>query len=325
MSRQKQLQAATDAVRKASRVCRAVQADLVNAETIQKKDRSPVTVADFASQAIVCATLAEAFGDDAVVGEEGSADLRTDANVTARQLVTAHVAKVIDGATQPQVLDWIDRGAADGSGPRHWTIDPIDGTKGFLRNEQYAVALALIEGGRVVLGVLGCPNLAGSDGDGGGTLMYATDEGGAFAIDLDEEDAKPRGVSVDAISSPAEARFCESVESGHSDQDQSAMIAKRLGITAEPLRLDSQAKYATVARGDASIYLRLPTRPGYVEKIWDHAAGMFIVEQAGGRVTDIDGKPLDFSHGRGLSENRGVVATNGAVHDAVLEAVATTA
>jgi len=155
--------------------------------------------------------------------------------------------------------------------------------------------------------------------------MYATDEGGAFAIDLDEEDAKPRGVSVDAISSPAEARFCESVESGHSDQDQSAMIAKRLGITAEPLRLDSQAKYATVARGDASIYLRLPTRPGYVEKIWDHAAGMFIVEQAGGRVTDIDGKPLDFSHGRGLSENRGVVATNGAVHDAVLEAVATTA
>jgi 3'(2'), 5'-bisphosphate nucleotidase len=119
----------------------------------------------------------------------------------------------------------------------------------------------------------------------------------------------------------ADARFCESVESGHSNQDQSAQIAARLGITAEPYRIDSQCKYAAVARGDASIYLRLPTRADYREKIWDHAAGKFVVEQAGGVVTDVAGAPLDFSHGATLAANTGVVATDGRFHDQVIDAV----
>ncbi|MFW6032399.1 MAG: inositol monophosphatase family protein [Phycisphaeraceae bacterium] len=69
------------------------------------------------------------------------------------------------------------------------------------------------------------------------------------------------------------------------------------------------------------MYLRLPTRADYREKIWDHAAGAIVVEEAGGKVTDIEGKPLDFSRGRKLENNRGVIATNGPIHDAVLEAV----
>ena len=68
--------------------------------------------------------------------------------------------------------------------------------------------------------------------------------------------------------------------------------------------------------------MRLPTRADYREKIWDHAAGALIIEQAGGRVTDIDGNPLDFTQGRELKNNHGIVATNGPIHDAVLAAVA---
>ena len=117
-------------------------------------------------------------------------------------------------------------------------------------------------------------------------------------------------------------RFCESVESAHSDQDHSAKIAALLGITAEPFRIDSQCKYAAVAEGDASIYLRLPTKKDYREKIWDHAAGKLVVEEAGGRVTDAEGKALDFRHGRTLDANRGVVATSGgALHDLVIDAI----
>jgi 3'(2'), 5'-bisphosphate nucleotidase len=123
------------------------------------------------------------------------------------------------------------------------------------------------------------------------------------------------------VSSVTEARFCESVESGHSDQDESARIAALLGITSEPFRIDSQCKYATVARGDASIYLRMPTRADYREKIWDHAGGKLIVEAAGGTVTDINGRPLDFSHGRTLQENRGIVATSGNIHARVIDAI----
>jgi 3'(2'), 5'-bisphosphate nucleotidase len=98
-------------------------------------------------------------------------------------------------------------------------------------------------------------------------------------------------------------------------------VAELLGIRREPYRIDSQCKYAAVARDDASIYLRLPTRADYREKIWDHAAGKVIVEAAGGRVSDVEGRALDFTHGRTLEANRGVVATAGGIHDEVLAAV----
>ena len=137
-----------------------------------------------------------------------------------------------------------------------------------------------------------------------------------------EADAGARTIRVSDITTTAAARFCESVESGHSDQDQSAQIAADLGITEEPVRVDSQAKYAIVAQGEAQIYLRLPTRKDYQEKIWDHAAGLIVVEEAGGRITDIRGDDLDFGHGRTLVNNSGVIGTNGPIHDAVLAAVA---
>ena len=65
----------------------------------------------------------------------------------------------------------------------------------------------------------------------------------------------------------------------------------------------------------------MPTRPDYREKIWDHAAGSVIVECAGGRVSDAEGRDLDFRHGRSLEENRGIVATCGSIHQEVLDAV----
>jgi len=98
-------------------------------------------------------------------------------------------------------------------------------------------------------------------------------------------------------------------------------VATSLGIAHEPVRIDSQCKYGAVARGEASIYLRLPTDPNRREKIWDHAAGAVVVEEAGGRVSDMTGKPLDFSRGRQLEENMGVVATNGKLHQDVINAI----
>ncbi len=98
-------------------------------------------------------------------------------------------------------------------------------------------------------------------------------------------------------------------------------VVRHLGVKRPPLRMDSQAKYGILARGDGTVYLRLPTQKAYVEKIWDHAAGCILVEEAGGRVTDLHGKPLDFSQGKTLAKNKGVIATNGKLHDLVLRAV----
>jgi 3'(2'), 5'-bisphosphate nucleotidase len=315
------LEVAVTAVRDAARACHAVQQRLVEAHALQKGDKSPVTVADFAAQAIVCAHLEAARPADPIAGEEDSAALREAGQRELLTRVVEHVggAPVGAGADEARVLAWIDRGGSEARGPRFWTLDPIDGTKGFLRGQQYAVALALIERGEVVLGVLGCPNLA--CGDGHGALFTAVRGERTRELPLWDVAAPGREVAVAPITTAADARFCESVESDHSDQEVSAEIARRLGIRLEPYRIDSQCKYAAVARNDASIYLRMPTREDYREKIWDHAAGKLVVECAGGTVTDIAGRPLDFAHGRCLELNRGIVATGGRIHAEVLEAI----
>lgn len=319
-----ELEAAVVAVRDAASVCLSVQKNLVTAATLEKKDRSPVTVADFASQALVCSALAETSSVREVVGEEDAAELREAGAEETRDKVVEHVRNVRgSGIGADQALDWIDLGGVtpDGSIERYWTLDPIDGTKGFLRGEQYAIALGLLEQGRVVLGVLGCPNLPGPDGQTGCLLTAVRGQGAQIRpLGASGRDGA-KDIHVSDITDTAAARFCESVESGHSDQDQSAQIAAALNITEEPVRVDSQCKYAIVGQGQAQIYLRLPTRKDYREKIWDHAAGLIIVEEAGGRVTDVRGHDLDFGHGRQLENNAGVIATNGPIHDEVLKAV----
>jgi 3'(2'), 5'-bisphosphate nucleotidase len=119
-------------------------------------------------------------------------------------------------------------------------------------------------------------------------------------------------------------RFAESVEAAHGDQARQQALAQATGITQPSLRMDSQAKYGVVARGDAALYLRLPSpkSPDYRENIWDHAAGALIVEEAGGRVTDMYGRPLDFATDRKMHQNRGVIVSNGVLHAAVIAALA---
>ena len=232
-----------------------------------------------------------------------------------------------------QVCRWIDHGGGSQYSERFWTLDPIDGTKGFLRGEQYAVALALIVDGAGRGRGAGvsrtCRCTPGTEQRGRRSTLGADLPRRERAGGVRRGWRRPgRGRAGRRCGSPSvvemtrrDARFCESVESGHSAQGDAAAVAARLGITAPPLRMDSQAKYAVVARGEADIYLRLPTRADYREKIWDHAAGALIVAEAGGVVTDIAGRPLEFNHGRELTANRGVIVTNGRLHAQVIEAV----
>jgi len=313
-------EAALDAVTRAARLCMRVRATLAPA-ALAKRDRSPVTVADFGSQAIVGRALGAAFPDVPLIAEEDSAALREVANEHLLRQVVEHTRAelAVEELDADEVCAWIDRGSASEYSQRFWCLDPIDGTKGFLRGDQYAIALALCVEGEPVVAALACPGLEGPGG-GRGAIFMAERGAGVTAYALDHH-ATTR-VCVSPVADPAASRLCESVESAHSDHSGSRAIADALGISAESVRMDSQAKYAAVARGDAEIYLRLPTRPGYVERIWDHAAGCGILREAGGTITDIDGKPLDFTHGRGLEANRGIAASNGHVHDQLLAAIA---
>ncbi|KAG7539119.1 Inositol monophosphatase-like [Arabidopsis suecica] len=341
MAYEKELDAAKKAASLAARLCQKVQKALLQSDVQSKSDKSPVTVADYGSQAVVSLVLEKELSSEpfSLVAEEDSGDLRKDGSKDTLERITKLVNDTLateesfGGSTlsTDDLLRAIDCGTSEG-GPngRHWVLDPIDGTKGFLRGDQYAVALGLLEEGKVVLGVLACPNLplasiAGnnknnkSSSDEIGCLFFATIGSGTYMQLLDSK-SSPVKVQVSSVENPEEASFFESFEGAHSLHDLSSSIANKLGVKAPPVRIDSQAKYGALSRGDGAIYLRFPHK-GYREKIWDHVAGAIVVTEAGGIVTDAAGKPLDFSKGKYLDLDTGIIVANEKLMPLLLKAV----
>ncbi len=317
---------ALTAVQQAARLAAEIQREMVT-PALTKQDRSPVTVADFAAQAVVGYYLNKRFPEARLVGEENAAVLREPSGLETLETVTTYLSRVVPGISAEETCDLIDRGSG-ASGDAYWTLDPIDGTKGFLREAQYATALAYVEGKEVQIGVLGCPNFSPSwtgSSPKGGVILAAKKGQGSWIARLG--DALPeldfQKLRVSSSADPTQARLLRSFESGHTNPGQLDAFQAALASTAQPVRLDSQVKYALLAGGGGEIYLRLlsPEKPQYREKIWDQAAGALIVEEAGGKVTDLEGKPLDFSQGRTLAVNRGLCATNGILHEAALDAL----
>lgn len=346
MSYENELHIAQLAVQRATLLTQRVFREKVKG-TLSKEDKSPVTIGDFAAQALIIHAIRKNFPRDEIVGEEEASTLRENQALTSQIWELVRGARLEDpGAEEElggpvenveQMLQAIDQGNSDGGAKgRIWALDPIDGTKGFLRGGQYAVCLALIEDGNVKVGVLGCPNLPvddsaalsaevgeeGADGAGRGVLFSAVAGLGATSRSLGRgvlQKAQP--IWMKEVSDITRATFCESVEPGHSSHGDQAEIAKILGITNQSVRMDSQAKYGSIARGAGDLYLRLPVSATYQEKIWDHAAGDLIVREAGGMVTDAEGRRLDFGRGRTLKGHKGIVAAPKAVHNQVLDAV----
>ena len=322
-----EIQFALHAVRQASILVQQVQTEMIS-PALTKDDRSPVTVADFAAQALVGFLLDQHFPNDLMIGEEDSSVLQTPEESRTLERITDFVGRFTEEATPESVCAWIDRGSSE-SAPRFWTLDPIDGTKGFLRGDQYAVALALVENDKVLVGALGCPQLPSPPasliwGDGNNGSIYIAVRGqGAWAAPLNGSDIDFTQIYVSPQSNPTQARLMRSFESGHTNISKMDIFAQALGVQAQAVRMDSQAKYAVLASGGGEIYLRMlsKSRPDYREKIWDQAAGSIITEEAGGRVTDLHGQELNFGLGRTLANTRGICATNGFLHEHALKAL----
>lgn len=316
------IQVALQAVRKAARLMCSIQRETV-VSSLTKGDSSPVTIADFASQALIAYMLSNTFPDIPLVAEETAMALRAPEGADLLEQVTKYVKTVLPEVTPEMICDWIDLGGAT-PGKRFWVLDPIDGTKGYLRGDQYAVALALVEDGTVRIGALGCPNLTDAikpDPEGLGCIVLAASGEGTWVSSMEDDDNQWRQLHVSRQADSSQARLMRSFESGHTNVSKIDLLADKLGVQVEPVRMDSQAKYAILAAGGGETMVRLlsPKQPDYLEKIWDQAAGSLILEEAGGRITDLDGKPLDFTQGRMLVNNRGVLASNGYLHEVLLQ------
>ncbi|KAH7619204.1 hypothetical protein Ndes2526B_g06157 [Nannochloris sp. 'desiccata'] len=344
-------EAAATAVRLASKLCDAVQSQLKSAEKMEKDDSSPVTVADYGAQALVAWSLQRTLPHQklSMIAEEDSVDLKASEGAAMLRRITDLVNETLAGEpdapavlTSDEVIALIDQGNSEG-GPtgRHWVLDPIDGTRGFVSMRQYAVCLGLLVDGEVLLGVLGAPNLphwaiadvdcnenygelckAYDDSDGVGTIFAAQKGCGAFAGPLFDMDGLPdHRIHCDDSLAPEEVRYMESFEKKHSNHKLAFAISEEVGIELPSLRIDSQAKYGALSRGDASIFMRFPPED-YREKIWDHAAGAIIVTEAGACISDAMGNPLDFSQGRFFPYlNGGIIAATPSMHRAILAAL----
>ncbi|KAJ6935344.1 hypothetical protein NC652_010378 [Populus alba x Populus x berolinensis] len=362
----RELEAAVDVVERACRICVDVKKSLYSSEgrIVEKNDNTPVTVADFGVQALVSLELSKVFPSIPLVAEEDSDFVRSN------NLVDSVVSVVTDKAssndkplTNADVLEAIDRGGKNaivyGTRPAtYWVLDPIDGTKGFLKGSEalYVVGLALVVEGDIVLGVMGCPNwkeassynstidVQGSESvpSRSGILMVAHVGCGTWARQLSDlmgVSAKvPNGWTrcfVDGCHIVPKARFCISDSQTWESVPLSAFFSATSdadGVSDKEILLlptccGSLCKYLMVASGRASVFI-LRARAQRIIKVWDHAVGIICVHEAGGKVTDWKGSDIDLAadqvERRIVFPSMGVLVTNGTIHNQILEMISST-
>jgi 3'(2'), 5'-bisphosphate nucleotidase len=317
----RETQIAVGAVSEGMRLARSLEG---RAHASTKSDTSPVTVADFAIQAVVAQRLAGVCPDVPLIAEEDAASLYGDRELATKAVQV--VRQIIPNATLEQVGGWIGDGTTGGS--RFWTLDPIDGTKGFIHGRQYATALALIVDGRVEMSVIGCPRLTRVALDESRTVAELSSQGGvAIAVrghgawwSTGGDDTLQR-LTVSTCRDPSHAWLVQSFEARHGNPERLARVLRTLGALRPPVLMDSQAKHVTVAAGLSDLLIRFPPDAEFHDAVWDQAPGSLLIEEAGGRVTDLAGEPLDFRTGRRLFRNIGLLASNGVLHAATLEAI----
>ncbi|MCU0688742.1 MAG: hypothetical protein MUE97_03230 [Phycisphaerales bacterium] len=324
---------AARAVQEAGVACARLQRELGSGATA-KQDGSPVTIADYAAQALITRSLIRAKIDGPIAAEEQAEMLRIIPGLL--DAVTAAIRRASDwtDATNEDVLRLMKHNAwrEQQLPPRVWMIDPIDGTKGFIAQRHFAVCLALIENGRPTVAALACPNLALDvtleagplDASGGGCIVAAGSDTPVLHALMREADGTASQTPLTAVPindgpmrrEPILTFSVEASEGRVRDFEAMAQVMqRRFGRRPVALPMDSQAKYAIVARGQADIYDRPPRRTR--EKSWDHAAGCLLLERAGCTVTDSRGARIDWSRMTlGLAE--GILGARQPFHDQVL-------
>ena len=240
-----------------------------------KLDTSPVTLADFTSQAIITTML--------------------NGNVIAEESLPNDVLRSEIESVSPIPINWdaFDRTPTSEIG---WFLDPIDGTKGYVRNDQYAVCLAYFDK-HVQFSIIGCPNLGfpTMSSSNKGTILVAIKDNGCYQAPLN----KPFDLETALQCKCRElASIAQSFESSHVDQTAINNFIQKYKIT-DIVRMDSQAKYVVVARGEVGFYLRA-TPTSYTEKIWDHACGVLAITESNGVCKQLCLDPIQIKYQRDL-------------------------
>lgn len=299
------------AVQSAALLCRRVQDDFLT--RLNKKGDEPVTIADYAAQAIISRAIHRAFPHEAIIAEESAGGFRRNLNPQQQATIAGIVAEILGEAVSPDdIAAWLDYGQ-DVVSESTWIIDPIDGTRGFLAKDHYVIGVGLVEGGRAMGAILGCPEFRA------GELLLAWD-GVAYSKSLFGDDAPvPFTVSKRGI---GESIYpVDEISKSRADGGIIERLHKTFRVEAPVIgRVYAQLMiYVHIARGDSDIFICKPMSRCSA-KVWDHAAGVALVEAAGGIVTDFEGEPIDFSRGDTIP-NASLAVSNGWIHPYILDSI----
>jgi len=183
-----------------------------------------------------------------------------------------------------------------------WLVDPIDGTKDYIRGwDGFSVMIGLCVDGRPVMGVVHQPTLD--------RTFFATPDGGAHVLNA----GKLAPLAVSKVVAAGEARLVSSASHRSSDVDK---VKEQLGIADEQQVGSVGVKLCLIASGVRDLYVN----PSPKTKAWDTCAPEAILGRAGGRLTDVFGAPIEY--GGTLRHSRGLVASNGEIHDEVVTKLA---
>jgi 3'(2'), 5'-bisphosphate nucleotidase len=227
-----------------------------------KPGDEPVTAADRRASEIIVAGLSAAFPADALISEELP--------------------------STPETL----------SGHRVWLVDPIDGTKDFIRGgDGFAVMIGLAIDGVPAIGVVHQPTID--------RTFFVTPDGGAHVLQA----GVLAPLQVSTVATAGEARLVASASHRTADIDR---VKTELGIQDEVNVGSVGVKLCLIASGVRDLYVN----PGAKTKSWDTCAPEAILAAAGGRLSDLFGRPIEYR--KELAHRRGLVASNGHVHAEVV-------
>ncbi|KAK9423762.1 putative Myo-inositol-monophosphatase [Seiridium unicorne] len=342
----KEFQTAINVIQQAAKLSQSV----ISAEdkgVIEKDDLSPVTVADFAIQALLTASIHHVFPDDKFVGEESAADLRESPALLDRvwallqRLKQAEAQSLCKLPSSPEqmceMIDWCGLGKPGGvESGRVWIFDPIDGTQTFVKGQAYAINVALLEGGKQLLSIVGCPTIPvdakvpitddTKDPTGRGLVVFAAKGYGTHVRPLADSAGQVQTRKIEPHAETATLADLRSVTcfntlvSGIDDAHQT--IVERLGVAFPGCDLLGWVpRWVTLALGAANMTVWVYRRRDRFAKIWDHAGAMLLFEEVGGKITDVDGKDIDLTVGRKLTSNYGFIAAPKNLHATVLQTV----
>ena len=269
---QKELQLASDLVRKAAEITEWFRK--TGFKTIEKKDHSPVTLADYAGQIFINNSIREKFPADQLFAEEHIEDL-----ADSQEEIIKKCFKDLNIPIKKFESNLNYRGEPS---ERQWTIDPIDGTRGFVANLSYSIGIGFLVNSEPTISAIGSPNYNEK-----GLAVFRAELGEGSQASYGGKAFIP--IETSTKSNLKESRVCISL---HNASKATLDFLSKIGIKEENrYAMDGMGKFCMVADATADFYIHLNRNLMYS---WDFCPGDLLIREAKGSSSDIGGRRLKF-------------------------------